>query len=61
MLVRGLLHTAFIMLMHDPSVPSFFGAYHERMLNFFFGFSGMCGDDDIIFVFDSLYMLHCIY
>jgi hypothetical protein len=21
----------------------------------------MCGDDDIIFVFDSLYMLHCIY
>jgi hypothetical protein len=60
-LAVGLLHIAFIMLRNVHCFLRFFQSfYHERMWNLVKDFVCIYGNDDVVFVFDSAYMLYYI-
>jgi hypothetical protein len=57
-----LLHIAFIMLRNVLCFLRFFqSSYHERMWNLVNDFVSIYGNDDMVFVFDSAYVLYYVY
>jgi hypothetical protein len=61
-LATGLAYIAFIMLGHIPSITSFFRAFIiKKMLSFVKDVFCIYWDDHVVFVLDSVYMLHCSY